>query len=157
MRILPALAILSLLACTPRDDEADDTMTVSMDTAATADTGASSRPPAPDTGAPAPDPVAVVPGPSFRLVGNEPFWSVQIDSTRIRYITPEDSAGERFPAAKPVQMGDTLRWVSSNPRTILEANVVTGACSDGMSDRTWTHKAWVQVGDRKLTGCAEQR
>ena len=161
MRILPALAIIAVVACTPRDDAPADTVSMAPASPTATDTGLAAAPRPVDTTQSPPaekqSPGPVVPGPSFRLVGNEPFWSVQVDSTRIRYLTPEDSAGERFPAVRPVQMGDTLRWVTSNPRTILEATVVTGACSDGMSDKAWTHKASVQVGDRKLSGCAERR
>jgi uncharacterized membrane protein len=80
-----------------------------------------------------------------------------VDSSVIRYITPEDTAGSRFPPVKPLQLGDTLRWTTSTPSTILEAWVVPQSCSDGMSDRTWTHKASVTVGSRKLEGCAERR
>jgi uncharacterized membrane protein len=99
----------------------------------------------------------MVSGPSFRLVGNEPFWAVHIDSSVIRYLTPEDTSGTRFPPVKPLQLGDTLRWTSSTPASIIEAWVVPGSCSDGMSDRTWSYRASVQVGDRKLQGCAERR
>lgn len=161
-----SIAVLSLavsLACTPRDDgEAFDTSsvtpsTISGDTAARA-TPDSSAPAGRDSvsrpAAPAPQ---IVPGPAFRLVGNEPFWAVHIDSTVIRYMTPDDTSGTRFPPAKPLQLGDTIRWTSSNPQTIIEAWVVPVSCSDGMSDRTWQYRASVQVGDRKLQGCAERR
>lgn len=164
MRTPIAVLILSgLLACTPRDDEeafdssavapratsGDTAVSGTRDTATTAGRDSAVRPAAPA--------LQMVPGPAFRLVGNEPFWAVHIDSTLIRYTTPDDTSGTRFPPVKPLQLGDTLRWTSSNPQTIIEAWVVPESCSDGMSDRTWPYRASVQVGDRKLQGCAERR
>jgi len=159
------LFLASSLACAPRDDdEALDsaspapTVSAAGDTAApvTRDTSSDTGRAAPSAAPAAPAP-QIVPGPSFRLVGNEPFWAVHIDSTVIRYITPEDTSGTRFPPVKPLQLGDTLRWTSSTPATIIEVWVVPESCSDGMSDRTWSYRASVQVGDRKLQGCAERR
>jgi uncharacterized membrane protein len=159
------LLLAASLACTSRD--ADEPVDSAAAAPTLSDAGDSALPVARDTstdsarvsrsgGSEAPA-FPMVPGPSFRLVGNEPFWALHIDSTVIRYVTPEDTAGIRFPPVKPLQLGDTLRWTTSNPQTIVEAWVVTGSCSDGMSDRTWTYRASVQVGSRKLQGCAERR
>lgn len=164
MRTSIAVLILAgSLACTPRDDEeARDTSSA----APSATSGGIAPAPSPDTSTgtvrdsaarPAAPAFPIVPGPAFRLVGNEPFWAVHIDSAMIRYVTPEDTSGVRFPSVKPLQLGDTLRWTSSNPQTIIEAWVVPESCSDGMSDRTWPYRASVQVGDRKLQGCAERK
>jgi len=104
------------------------------------------------------DTMAAVPaGPAFRLLGNEPFWSLEIDSTGMVFRTPEDSAGNRFPPSQPVLVGDTLRWNSANQVSEVEAIVVPQPCSDTMSDKTWTHKAIVTIDRRRLEGCAERR
>jgi uncharacterized membrane protein len=104
------------------------------------------------------DSMAAVPaGPAFRLIGNEPFWSLEIDSTGMVFRTPEDSSGNRFPPSQPVMVGDTLRWNSVNQVSEVEAMVVPQPCSDTMSDRKWTHKAIVTIDRRRLEGCAERR
>lgn len=165
MRIpLAVLFLAASLACTARDDtETVDSASAvpsvtSGDSAAPGSRDTSTGTGRDSTSVPQAAPAfPKAPGPSFRLVGNEPFWAVHIDSTVIRYVTPEDTAGTRFPPVKPLQLGDTIRWTSSTPQTIIEAWVVPESCSDGMSDRTWTYRASVQVGDRKLQGCAERR
>lgn len=164
MRTSIAVLILAAsLACSPRDDAEVVDTSAAAPKAPSGDVAASATPDT-STGArrdsvarPAAPAFPMVPGPAFRLVGNEPFWAVHIDSTIIRYTTPDDTSGTRFPPVKPLQLGDTLRWTSSSPQTIIEAWVVPESCSDGMSDRTWPYRASVQVGDRKLQGCAERR
>ena len=160
--IVVLAAVLSI-GCSPRDDQpADSGMVPPVLTQRDTAVSPSGAPKTTSDSAPAPaapkaEVYEIVASPSFRLVGNEPFWSVMVDSSVIRYITPDDTAGSRFPPVKPLQLGDTLRWTTSTPSTILEAWVVPQSCSDGMSDRTWTHKASVTVGSRKLEGCAERR
>jgi uncharacterized membrane protein len=162
MRTALAVTVACLsLGCTPRDDQPADSGVAAPDIAIGDTAATAPRPKAKaDTAVPAVPKAPtyeIVAGPSFRLVGNEPFWSLQIDSSMIRYRTPDDTSGTTFPPVKPLQLGDTLRWTASNPSTIIEAFVVPQACSDGMSDRSWTHKASVTIGSRKLEGCAERR
>ncbi|MGQ0646627.1 MAG: hypothetical protein ACT4P7_03590 [Gemmatimonadaceae bacterium] len=64
--------------------------------------------------------------PAFRLIGNEPFWGLTIDSTGMRFRTPEDTAGLRFGASIPVMVGDSLRWNSLGEGGTIEAIVVPG-------------------------------
>lgn len=140
MRTLCCFTLLLTIssACTPRDDQASDSIDPD---AVTAD-----------------DTLAAVPaGPAFRLIGNEPFWNLEINSGGMVFRTPEDTVGNRFPPSQPVMAGDTVRWNSANQVSVVEAIVVPQACSDTMSDKTWTHKAIVTIDRRKLEGCAERR
>jgi uncharacterized membrane protein len=91
------------------------------------------------------------------LIGNEPFWNLEIDSTGMVFRTPEDTVGNHFPPSQPILVGDTLRWNSANQVSEVEAIVVPQSCSDTMSDKTWTHKAIVTIDRRRLEGCAERR
>lgn len=95
--------------------------------------------------------------PSFRLVGNEPFWNLQIDSTGLRLRTPEDTAGKVFGFTHAVRVGDSLRWNSVGDAGVIEAVVAPEKCSDGMSDKTWPFRARVVIGKTTYTGCAEKR
>lgn len=96
--------------------------------------------------------------PAFQLIGTEPFWGLRIDSTGMTFTTPVDTAGERFSRSMPVMVGDTLRWNSlDNAGREIEALVITGTCSDGMSDKQWTHRARVTIGRDRYEGCAERR
>lgn len=95
--------------------------------------------------------------PAFRLLGNEPFWNLQIDSTGLRFRTPEDTAGQVFGATRAVLVGDSLRWSSVGDAGMIEAVVAPEKCSDGMSDKTWGYRARVVLGKTTYTGCAERQ
>lgn len=102
----------------------------------------------------APEPVL----PTFQLIGTEPFWGLRIDSAGMTFTTPVETAGERFSRSMPVMVGDTLRWNSlDSAGRAIEALVITGTCSDGMSDKQWSHRARVTIGRDRYEGCAERR
>lgn len=94
-------------------------------------------------------------------LGNEPFWNVRVSGDEIRYRDPEHQDGFRFPPAAAVREGDTLVFRTRRelpagdpgPR-ILELRIRTEACSDGMSDRKYSLKARLQIGEETRTGCA---
>jgi uncharacterized membrane protein len=95
---------------------------------------------------------------SIRATGTEPFWGVTIDATGIRFRTPEDTVGLRFPLPVAIRAADTLRWNSATPTGQpheIEVAISPGPCSDGMSDRRWPRAARVIVDRRLLRGCAE--
>ena len=103
-----------------------------------------------------PPPAPAAPARSFWVAGNEPFWAIQIDSVGIRYRTPDDTAGVRFPPMAPIVRGDTLQWVGRSERDTFDIVVWKGSCSDGMSDREWTWTARVTVGGTSHHGCARE-
>jgi uncharacterized membrane protein len=92
----------------------------------------------------------------LHAVGTEPFWALEINQTGLRFMTPEDTAGARYPWSNPTSLGDTLRWHSVTQGHALDARVWLAACSDGMSDRIWTHRAVVRVDTVTYRGCAAQ-
>jgi uncharacterized membrane protein len=93
---------------------------------------------------------------SYRAFGNEPFWSLTINSKELRFSSPEDSAGVSFPAVAPVANGDTLRWTSKNEKGRIVVLIWRGGtCSDGMSNKVWTHSSNVKLNDTSYMGCAE--
>lgn len=96
--------------------------------------------------------------PAYQLIGTEPFWGLRIDSVGLVFTTPMDTVGERFGAARAVMVGDTLRWNSiDNAGRVLDAFIVPVRCSDGMSDKVWTHRAVLTIGKDRYEGCAERR
>ncbi|MBK8248537.1 MAG: hypothetical protein IPK85_14180 [Gemmatimonadetes bacterium] len=96
--------------------------------------------------------------PVFQLIGTEPFWGLRIDSNGMIFTTPVDTAGEQFPPSTPVLVGDTLRWNSlDSAGHMVEAIVITAPCSDGMSDKRWSHRARLTIGGDLYEGCAERR
>jgi uncharacterized membrane protein len=126
----PARAVVALFlfaACARGADRSRDTA-VAGETESDVITDADTLGPSPEV-------------PTFQLIG-----------------TPVDMAGERFARSTPVMVGDTLRWNSlDSAGRALEAIVVEARCSDGMSDKVWSHRARVVIGREQYDGCAERR
>ncbi len=93
---------------------------------------------------------------SFRAAGTEPFWALEIGPGRLTFRTPDDTSGTRFPHPAGTALADTLRWTDVAGARSIEARIWPGQCSDGMSDRAWTHRAVVRVDTLVYRGCADQ-
>ena len=94
---------------------------------------------------------------TFHVIGTEHFWGLDLGPSGIRFTTPEDTFGIRFPPVAADASGDTLHWMASVERATLDARVWPGTCSDGMSDRAWPYHATVHVDTIAYHGCAETR
>jgi uncharacterized membrane protein len=94
---------------------------------------------------------------AFRMAGTEPFWALDIDSTGLRFRSPDDTAGVHWPQPSSRVSEDTLHWAGRTARGEIEASIWPGQCSDGMSDRVWSYTAAVRIDTTKYTGCAETR
>ena len=70
---------------------------------------------------------------TIRFTGTEPFWSGKVSGESLTYKTPENADGIRF----------AVRRFSGQ-----------GACSDGMSDRTYPYTVTLKIGDDTREGCA---
>jgi len=116
------------------------------------------QPPAADSIATTPDsataPQIALP---LRVLGTEPFWALDIDSTGLRFITPEDTSGIRFPPLQPTVAGDTTAWVGQTEGASIEARLWREKCSDGMSDREYPYSATVHMKGTSYRGCADKR
>ena len=102
----------------------------------------SSAVPPPAAGAP-----SVMTAEAVRALGTEPFWALDIDSTGLRFTTPQDTSGMRFPPNVPSPIaGDTLVWMAESERAAIHVRIWPTQCSDGMSDRVYPWTATVRVG-----------
>lgn len=96
---------------------------------------------------------------SFKLAGNEPFWSVRIGASGLTYTTPDYLDGIAFPSTAPEASGTTLRWVALTPPPeahTLEVTLEETKCQDTMADKTWSHTATVIFDGTRLSGCGER-
>jgi uncharacterized membrane protein len=91
-----------------------------------------------------------------RAIGTEPFWALIVDDRGLRFLTPVDTAGIRFPPIAPTSAGDTLEWAGETARAQIDARIWPESCSDGMSDRIWSHAATVRIDGVLHAGCAER-
>jgi uncharacterized membrane protein len=93
----------------------------------------------------------------LRALGTEPFWALDIDSNGLRFNTPDDTSGIRFPPVAPSTVGDTVVWIGQTESTSIEARVWPAKCSDGMSDREYPYASVVQIKGTTYRGCADRR
>jgi len=86
-------------------------------------------------------------------LGTEPFWSLAIDGERLVFTEP-DPAAARTGAARRGDRAGVLELTGKLGAEPLRATIVAGPCNDGMSDRTYQFKSSVEIGQRRLSGCA---
>ncbi|MBU1345917.1 MAG: hypothetical protein KKA16_03080 [Alphaproteobacteria bacterium] len=113
--------------------------------------------PAPEP-APAPAPAVlggVDLGQPVRVLGTEPFWSVEITPQALHYTAVDNAEGVRATNAGPTIQGTTAVYAAAGADgTALVVTLIATECSDGMSDRIYPLTARVEVGTATLNGCA---
>jgi uncharacterized membrane protein len=95
---------------------------------------------------------------NYDCAGTEPFWSVRVRPSAIFYYPPDGTAGIALQITETRGASGTIdgaAFVVKTKETNL-AVVSDSDCTDGMSDRTYTHAAIYQVGDRVLYGCCNK-
>lgn len=116
-------------------------------------------PPAPaEPAAPtAPTPTATAqstPLDSFRALGTEPFWHLDVDGDRIIYTTPDNQGGLALAGTRTAVAGGVdIRGIHGGQPFVLR--VRPGDCSDGMSDNRYPMTAELALGGDLLKGCAD--
>ena len=111
--------------------------------------------PTPAATTPEPDPVALSFLPAeFRATGTEPFWSIAVTKTQLTYTTPENQAGVTVPVIRQDGAENALftATIAGQPLQLL---ITPGACSDGMSDKTYPWTVEKTLGEDSVEGCAE--
>lgn len=125
-------------------------------------TAATSFLPASVNSAPAPKQPSKVE--SFRVVGTEPFWGVDISQKGIVYNSLRDNiTNQKFryvaPTAaegRPLDVVRVYRF-GTKPNHILILTKVNGFCSDTMSDTKYPYTATLISGNTVKTGCANKQ
>ena len=85
---------------------------------------------------------------SYRAIGTEPFWDLQIGRDLV-FTDRGNNISVSQPAPAPIQ--GTAGPIYRTPR--LEVNIVRRECSDGMSDRMYPDTVQVYVDGRLYGGC----
>jgi uncharacterized membrane protein len=97
-------------------------------------------------------PLAVVP---VRALGTEPFWNARVEGRCVTYSNPDDQKGTRvWTRFTPAPGGGTWSGSLGGRRFELKVAPKRG-CSDGMSDRSYALAAELDLGGKRLSGCAE--
>lgn len=95
----------------------------------------------------------------FLCKGNEPFWQIEISKTKklIDLYEPLERKTTRFPYSDPVINGDLFIFNSNNEKDKLSITLKKETCSDGMSEIQYNYSVVATLGERTLTGCAQQQ
>ena len=89
-----------------------------------------------------------------RVLGTEPFWSVEITPDALIY-TRMDQPEQRAPNRGVTVQGTVATFTTTTSlNQPLNVSLIATECSDGMSDRTYPLTARVEIGDQTLNGCA---
>ena len=95
----------------------------------------------------------IAPSETITLAGTEPFWGGTIKGDELTYTTPENQAGETI-AVKRFSGNNGLGFSGLRNGETLDLTVTPGACSDGMSDRSYPLTATLRLGSEQREGCA---
>ncbi len=91
---------------------------------------------------------------TFRALGTEPFWNVNVQAEQLTFMTPEDQVGEVMQGQREALDGGVDISGSKDGQPFL-LSVRPGSCSDGMSDNQYDMTSTFSMGDARYEGCAE--
>ena len=90
---------------------------------------------------------------SYRLLGNEPFWHVEMTRDGLVYERLGEEPIE-FPFGRLMRRARADEMTSEAGGHTITALVTRAPCSDGMSDREYDFAARVEIDGEVLEGCA---
>lgn len=93
-------------------------------------------------------------GIDFLGVGNEPFWSIEIDEGKsVSFNTPNMKQPLMLPYADPVVTNGISSYRIETAGTKMEITLFPQFCSDGMSDNLYEYKVVLKYNGKKYSGC----
>ena len=92
-------------------------------------------------------------GETLRFTGTEPFWGGEVIGETLTWKTPERPDGQTLIVSRFAGRGG-LSYSGTIDGAAFAMAVTPGACSDGMSDRSYPFVVTVQLGDAVQNGCA---
>ena len=97
---------------------------------------------------------ATLPMTVFRAFGNEPFWNVNVEDNTLTFTTPEDQVGVVMQGERRV-LANGVEITGMHEGKSFAVRVITGICSDGMSDNQYPLVSNFRYGDVNYKGCGE--
>jgi uncharacterized membrane protein len=95
-------------------------------------------------------------GALFIASGNEPFWRVQVTKDSVSLRTMESPSEAVFPAPGRNGQSPLITFRSDGPDSAIEITLEQRRCIDTMSGARFAWAATVDVGGRRLSGCAAE-
>lgn len=93
-------------------------------------------------------------GIEFFGIGNEPFWSVEIDEQKsIQFKLADWAKPVSFKAVQPVKDADSTMYKMGKDTAALQVTILNQFCSDGMSDNIYNNRVKVIYKGKEYNGC----
>ena len=90
---------------------------------------------------------------TIRFTGTEPFWGGTVSGGELVYSTPENQEGETI-GVRRFAGNNGLGFSGVRGGAPFDMTITPGACSDGMSDRTYPFTVTLRLGEEQRNGCA---
>lgn len=97
----------------------------------------------------------------FSCNGTEPFWGIKVQGETLTYSTPENQDGREMKIRSIRDAAGVPEWTATVVKTgcaLKRRSTLTllrGKCSDGMSDKVYSHHAIYDVDGGVLYGCCD--
>lgn len=91
----------------------------------------------------------------FWCKGNEPFWQIQISEKEnlIDFYDPMNQHYFSFAYSKPEYKDGTIQYKATKNKNSLVVSLKKENCSDGMSEKKYTHSVKVKLNNNEYSGC----
>jgi uncharacterized membrane protein len=88
-------------------------------------------------------------------IGNEPFWSVELDQQdSISFLLADWNHPVKMKAGSAFNSKDSIGYIAGNDSAHLRVTIFPHFCSDGMSDYVYRNKVRVHYNQKVYNGCA---
>lgn len=91
----------------------------------------------------------------FSCIGTEPFWGLKITNTHVT-LSRENVSKTEPVLSKISAIGATDNFAFVVTSVSGTATVIRGECSDGMSDKLYSHHTVLKSGPIVVAGCCDQ-
>ncbi len=107
-------------------------------------------------GVPAEGGACAAPTPAYRVLarGNEPSWSVEIDSDQLLLRRLAEPVPATFSVQESQDAEGSVTYRGASGGKALEITVTSSPCSDTLSDEYYAYTAELTLEGRTLRGCA---
>jgi uncharacterized membrane protein len=99
----------------------------------------------------------VEPKESYRAMGQEPGWSLQIGNGRLLYTGDYGETTIDLPAPSPQPIANGRRYAAMGQGHRIIADIIHTLCHDGMSGHAYSDTVRLVADGNALQGCGGQR
>ena len=94
---------------------------------------------------------------SYRALGQEPGWTLQIGNGRLLYTGDYGETHMDLPAPAPQAIANGRRYVAADGRQRLTAEVILTLCHDAMSGHAYADTVRIVADGKSVNGCGGER